>query len=125
MAIIYNDEDEEGSNVIMGNDGHGHLVDIPSIFISKTNGEKLISTRSECKDSMILSMRFETYTAKVANVTLWLNSNNRQTFITLRDFKRDYYRVIKKYINLSLRFKVNRYCGHDNCEEDDCVSSYS
>jgi hypothetical protein len=116
MAIIYNDEDEEGANVIMGNDGHGHLVDIPSIFISKKNGDKLISTRSECGESMILSMRFETYTAKVANVTLWLNSNNRQTFITLRDFKRDYYRVIKKHINLSLRFKVNKYCGHDNCE---------
>jgi hypothetical protein len=25
----------------MANDGHGHLIDIPSIFISNSNGEKI------------------------------------------------------------------------------------
>jgi len=26
----------------MANDGHGHLIDIPSIFISNADGKKLI-----------------------------------------------------------------------------------
>ena len=123
LAIIYDNDSTSAPDVVMANDGHGHLVDIPSIFISNADGKNLISTRAWCDNTTILRMQFETYTSKVANVTLWLNANNRQTYITLRDFKRDYYRVIRKYIKVSLRFKVNPNCGHDRCEADDCITS--
>jgi exopolysaccharide biosynthesis predicted pyruvyltransferase EpsI len=95
LAIIYDNDDASAPDVVMTNDGHGHLVDIPSIFISNADGKNLITTRTWCRNNTILSMQFETYTSEVANVTFWLNVNNRQTYITLRDFKRDYYRVIR------------------------------
>lgn len=32
----------------MKNDGHGHLVTIPSAFISQKDGENIIKALSEC-----------------------------------------------------------------------------
>lgn len=37
LAIIYNNN-PDNSDMIMVNDGFGHLVDIPSIFISQEDG---------------------------------------------------------------------------------------
>lgn len=44
MAIIYDDSSTTEPEVIMANDGHGHLIDIPSIFISGRDGLKLKET---------------------------------------------------------------------------------
>ena len=38
MAIIYDNDTSTAPDVVMANDGHGHLVDIPSIFISNADG---------------------------------------------------------------------------------------
>lgn len=38
MVIIYDNEKTATPNVIMSNDGHGHLINIPSIFISNSDG---------------------------------------------------------------------------------------
>ena len=40
----------------------------------------------------------------------------------LKDFYRDYYSVIKKYMSLSVRFKVNGDCGKEDCDLNDCAS---
>lgn len=87
----------------MSNDGHGHLIDIPSIFISNFDGEKLISTYSKCGNNTILKVHFEVFISEIANLTLWLDINNRETFITVRNFARDYYKVISKYINIDVK----------------------
>lgn len=42
MAIIYDNDTSSAPDVIMANDGHGHLIDIPSIFISNADGKNLI-----------------------------------------------------------------------------------
>lgn len=41
FVIIYDSIKTTKPNVIMANDGFGHLVDIPSIFITLSDGEKL------------------------------------------------------------------------------------
>ena len=41
MVIIYDNVKTLSPTVIMANDGHGHLVDIPSIFISNDDGERI------------------------------------------------------------------------------------
>lgn len=38
MVIIYDNEKSSVPNVIMSNDGHGHLINIPSVFISNFDG---------------------------------------------------------------------------------------
>lgn len=72
---------------------------------------------------MILKVHFEVFISKIANLTLWLDINNRETFITVRNFARDYYKVIAKHINIDVkyiffndRFKVNQNCGRERCE---------
>ena len=42
FVIIYDDKDTERPNVIMSNDGFGHLVNIPSIFVSSSDGKNLV-----------------------------------------------------------------------------------
>ena len=42
LVIIYDNESHATPTTVMANDGHGHLVDIPSIFITKGDGEKII-----------------------------------------------------------------------------------
>ena len=42
FVIVYDNETSTHPKVIMKNDGHGHLVNIPSAFISNADGQKLI-----------------------------------------------------------------------------------
>lgn len=44
MVIIYDYENSASTLSVMANDGHGHLVEIPSIFISNADGLKIIKT---------------------------------------------------------------------------------
>jgi hypothetical protein len=103
----------------MSNDGHGHLIDIPSVFISSFDGEKIIKTYKNCQNSLIFKIYFDVYTSDVVNITFWLDVTHRESFITIRDFYRDYYDVIKKYLDVSVkydiyfifRYKINQNCG--------------
>lgn len=52
---------------------------------------------------MILKINFDVFTSKIANLTLWLDISNRESFITIRDFYRDYYNVIKDYISMDIK----------------------
>lgn len=78
----------------MSNDGHGHVIDIPSLFISSADGENLIKTHKKCDKSVILKASFDVFVSPIANLTFWLDVNNRESFITIRDFYRDYYSVL-------------------------------
>jgi len=49
MVIIYDNEGADSIQVIMKNDGHGHLAEIPSLFISRTHGEGLATVKQDCK----------------------------------------------------------------------------
>lgn len=55
---------------------------------------------------MIMKIHFDVYTSKIANVTFWLDINNRESFITLRDFSRDYHKAIQKYTNYDLKYNI-------------------
>lgn len=104
MVIIYDNEDTSVPGIVMSNDGHGHLIDIPSVFISKADANKLIGASLKCSSSLIMKIYFDVFTSKVANVTFWLDINNRESFITLRDFSRDYHGVIAKSVNYDVKY---------------------
>lgn len=120
MVIIYDNEITSSPNIIMSNDGHGHLIDIPSVFISNADGEKILNA-FKCSNSMILKIHFDVFASKIADVTFWLDVNNRESFITLRDFYRDYHKAISNYVNYDVKFKVNKNCGRNQCNYQDCV----
>jgi lysophospholipid acyltransferase (LPLAT)-like uncharacterized protein len=63
MAIIYDSEKGTVPHIVMSNDGHGHLIDIPSIFIANADGLKLIDTYRKCNNNLIMKMSFDVFTS--------------------------------------------------------------
>jgi hypothetical protein len=61
----------------MSNDGHGHLIDIPSIFISNSDGEKIVKVFEKCQKSFIMKIYFDVFRSKIADVTFWLDIDHR------------------------------------------------
>lgn len=51
----------------------------------------------------MIKIKFDVLQKEKANLTLWLDPNNRESFITIRDFYNNYYHVIKNSINLEVR----------------------
>ena len=45
LIIIYDNNPGDNPVIIMKNDGHGHLAEIPSLFISNTDGNKLLNSK--------------------------------------------------------------------------------
>lgn len=62
FVIVYDNEQTKQPNIIMANDGFGHLVDIPAIFISYYDGIALVDAFNECKQ-VILNMKFDVSTS--------------------------------------------------------------
>jgi hypothetical protein len=61
FVIVYDNETTIKPQVIMKNDGHGHLVSIPSTFISGHDGDNLLKVLSLCNDQIILKQVFDVF----------------------------------------------------------------
>lgn len=61
MVIIYDNETSTRPHIVMKNDGHGHLVSIPSIFVSGVDGKKILSALNECSESLFLKQVFDVF----------------------------------------------------------------
>ena len=122
MVIVYDNKKTSKPNVVMANDGHGHLIDIPSIFISNKDGEQILTTFKNCNNSLIFKISFDVFVSDRANLTFWLDVNNRESFVSIRDFFRDYYDVIDDYLDIDLRYKLNllRFKINKNCGKEEC-----
>jgi len=62
----------------MKNDGHGHLADIPSLFVTNSVGLKLKTADKVCS-LPVVKIAFEMDQAEISQVTLWLDANNVPT----------------------------------------------
>jgi hypothetical protein len=58
LIIIYDNNPGQIPSVIMKNDGHGHLAQIPSLFISNKDGENLKTIDNDCKTYPIVKIKF-------------------------------------------------------------------
>jgi hypothetical protein len=122
----------------MKNDGHGHLINIPSAFVSKTDGLKLIETLSKCNDQIYLKQVFDVFETEIVDLSLWLNLNkvplplisaiilrSSQRLLQARLFQCD--SAIRQHIcqvNFKLsRFPVDYDCSVGFCDTNDCLGS--
>lgn len=122
LIIIYNNEEGDKPTIIMKNDGHGHLAEIPSLFISKTDGLSLKKKTTECAKLPVVRVQFEMDQSQVSEVTFWLDAGNRETYILAREFhKNDYYDVLSDKMNMKIGFKLEEKCETWICSKDDCV----
>ena len=58
LVIIYDHNKGADPTIVMKNDGHGHMVDIPSLFISNTDGLNLINLEKECGKLPMIRIHF-------------------------------------------------------------------
>ncbi len=45
----------------MKNDGHGHLVSIPSTFVSGVEGDNILRALKECNENIFLKQVFDVF----------------------------------------------------------------
>jgi hypothetical protein len=76
-VIVYDNNTSESPHVIMKNDGHGHLIHIPSTFISKSSGLDIIKSIRNCNNKEIyFKQYFEVFESDIVDLSLWMNLNN-------------------------------------------------
>lgn len=61
MVIVYDNELSSKPHIIMKNDGHGHLVAIPSVFVSNSDGLNIIKSIQQCNEAIMLKQVFDVF----------------------------------------------------------------
>ena len=88
LAIIADNKiDENPGKIILVDDGRGPQVHIPTIFIEEELGELITTYIIEKKTSVSVIVNFETKHQNKANIDLWLDSNDRSSYILVRQLQ--------------------------------------
>lgn len=100
VAIIMdNTKASEGFNgIVMSADGNSRDIKIPSVFISESDGNKILASvleNSNSNFSVKISINFPTSKTDVPEMFLFSDPNNRGSYIFVREF----YKYIKDNIH--------------------------
>jgi len=121
VVIVVDDRVENITNVIMGDDGTGTGIRIPSMLVGKDSGQKL-------KDQMVLgqgvtlSAEFILPNYEIAEVEFWYSSNNDVALNFIKEFD-NYVHRLEDNISFTPRF-VTWACPlcTDDFKEKECLS---
>lgn len=84
MAIISdNKSTQDPARIILVDDGRGPQVKIPTIFITEQLGEMIESYVIKGK-KVNIAFRFDTHEEQKADVTIWMNSFDRKSYMLIR-----------------------------------------
>ena len=110
LAIIVDNVNEDSEDITMKDDGFGFSVDIPAVFIKKSDGAALINQlrKTDGSDnSLTLSITFDVQ--KEANEKIkyifWLSTSNRNSFKLVREFV-NYYLKLKPHANFEPHYAI-------------------
>lgn len=128
VAIIVDEVDyEDPENVIMVDDGTGNGVSIPSIMISKSDGETLIAKLDQIhqdKGYVMIKISFDINRPDDrVEYDIWLSSSNDKALDFIRDF-REYHELLGKKVLMTPRyFSWNcEFCDKE-ITDNDCFSN--
>ena len=99
IAIIMDDKDQASEEITMMDDGYSYSLRIPSIFIEKTDGEKLIEylTSSDTnKNNIVLTITFDVPKSMNFEYSFWLSTSNRNSFRLVREYEPFYRKISDK-----------------------------
>ena len=123
LLVVVDSRNENVTNVIMGDDGTGTGIRIPSMLIGKTDGEMLIDFASK-KMGATLSAEFSVKTkGPTVDVEFWYSSQNARALDFIKEFDR-YAHRLEGYMNFTPRFVTWAcpFCAesfkHDECFSD-------
>jgi hypothetical protein len=104
VVVVIDDRVENITDVIMGDDGTGTGIRIPSMLIGRDSGKKLKSFAIESKHLATLSAEFVMQAPdNTVEMELWYSSDNVLALDFLKDFDKHMYRL-QSYLNFVPRF---------------------
>jgi len=101
-VIIVDREDSpltpaELQQIIVGDDGYGDQVHIPSILVSKGEGDRLIAAAKAA--SVVVELAWDVPLNHVVNMDLWMSSGSKQSLSFLKGFSAN-----RKKLNEVMKF---------------------
>ena len=86
LVVVVDNKVENVTNVIMGDDGTGSGIRIPSMLIGKSDGQ-ILKDYAKLKQGATLSAEFTVKVSEeAANVEFWYSSNNALALDFLKEF---------------------------------------
>lgn len=114
LLVVVDSRAENVTNVIMGDDGTGTGIRIPSMLIGKTDGDMLIEF-AKTQMGATLSAEFSVKEkGATADVEIWYSSNNQRALDFVKEFDR-YAHKLAGYVNITPRFVT---WGCPGCRKD-------
>lgn len=103
VIIVDNEESNlsahEIQKTIVGNDGWGDSIDIPSILVAKEDGNPLIEAAKNLNQEVIIELAWDIPTNHVVTLDLWMSSASRESQHFLQDFS-----AKRKLLNEKVKF---------------------
>ena len=103
MLVVVDSRAENVKNVIMGDDGTGTGLRIPSMLIGKSDGERLIEWAKQMKGATLSAEFAVKEKSDKVDIEFWYSSNNQLALDFIKEFDR-YAHKLKGYVNISPRF---------------------
>lgn len=91
-------------NIVVADDGFGDTIRIPSVLISKFDGQKLIDAVKRDK-TVVVELSWDIPTNKVVQVDLWMSSASRESLKFLKDFSSKR-RTLNQVVNFQPHYAV-------------------
>ncbi|CAK0874832.1 unnamed protein product [Prorocentrum cordatum] len=76
---------EDLKHIVVADDGYGGSVEIPSVLISRVQGQKLIDALKD-EESIVAELAWDIPTDRVVNVDMWISSASRESLRFLKEF---------------------------------------
>ena len=123
LLVVVDSRVENVTNVIMGDDGTGTGIRIPSMLIGKTDGETLIKFAKQKKGATLLAEFAIKGASDVAEVEFWYSSSSQRALDFIKEFDK-YAHRLKDYVVIKPRF-VTWACPacSDSFKREECFSN--
>lgn len=86
MLVVVDNQVENVTNVIMGDDGTGMGIRIPAMLIGRTDGEQLIEFASQMKGATLSAEFAVKEKSDFADIEIWYSSNNVLALDFIKEF---------------------------------------
>uniref|UniRef100_A0A7S3MQW5 PA domain-containing protein n=1 Tax=Favella ehrenbergii TaxID=182087 RepID=A0A7S3MQW5_9SPIT len=103
LLVVVDNTPEDVHSIIMGDDGTGTGIRIPSMLISKTDGERLIDFARKRKGATLSAEFAIRDKSEAVDIELWYSSNNQLALDFVKEFDR-YAHKLAGYVNITPRF---------------------
>lgn len=82
MAVVIDTEVQDPGSIVMADDGKGSQVNIPTVLISREDGQLILEYLSQ--GEIVLSVSFQVEIRQTSDLQLWIDITDHKNFVFLR-----------------------------------------